>query len=72
VLRWNSRTPRFLSSIATFRLTAAGDSASRRAAVEKPPVSALRTKDSRLASVSKAGLQAKIESETSNSGLILD
>jgi hypothetical protein len=39
-------------SIATLRLTAAGVSDSRRAAVEKPPVSALVTKDSRFASVS--------------------
>jgi hypothetical protein len=44
VLRWKSRTPRFRSSVATLRLTAAGVSDSRRAAVEKPPVSALLTK----------------------------
>src|SRR5688572_7815317 len=54
VLRWNRRTPRLRSSWATLRLTAAGVSASRRAADEKLPVSALRTKDSRLARVSIA------------------
>jgi hypothetical protein len=40
------------SNMATFRLTAAGVSASARAATEKLPALALRTKDSRLASVS--------------------
>ncbi|MNE98694.1 hypothetical protein D3C80_1972500 [compost metagenome] len=52
VERWNRRTPMLRSSIATLRLTAAGVSASKRAAAEKLPVSALRTKDSRLARVS--------------------
>ena len=52
VLRWNSRTPRLRSSVATLRLTAAGVRPSRRAAAEKPPHSALRMNDSRLASVS--------------------
>ncbi|MOA15154.1 hypothetical protein D3C78_1352960 [compost metagenome] len=52
VERWNSRTPRLRSSMATLRLTAAGVRARRRAAAEKLPVSALRTNDSRLARVS--------------------
>jgi hypothetical protein len=42
------------SIYATFRLTAAGVKPSRRAAAEKLPLSALRTKDSRLARVSTA------------------
>jgi hypothetical protein len=42
----------FRSSVATFRLTAAGVSDNRRAAVEKLPDSALLTKDSRFARVS--------------------
>ncbi len=52
VERWNSRTPRLRSSAATLRLTAAGVSAGRRAAAEKLPASALRTKDSRVAKLS--------------------
>jgi hypothetical protein len=40
------------SNVATLRLIAAGVSASARAAAEKLPVLALRTKDSRLAKVS--------------------
>src|SRR6478672_6724937 len=50
--------PRFRSSIATLRLTAAGVSDSRRAAAEKPPNSALLTKDSRFASVSMIHLSS--------------
>ena len=41
-----------IASVATLRLTAAGVRDRRRAAAENPPVSALRTKDSRFASVS--------------------
>lgn len=48
VLRWKSRMPRLASSTATLRLTAAGVTASRRAAAEKLPSSAVLTKDSRL------------------------
>ncbi|MNL60738.1 hypothetical protein D3C87_1845770 [compost metagenome] len=55
VERWNSRTFRLRSSMATFRLTAAGVSANRRAAAEKLPLSALRTNDSKLAKVSIRG-----------------
>ena len=55
VLRWNSRTPRSLSSRATFLPTAAELMPSRRAASEKLPASALRTKLSNPIMVSIAG-----------------
>jgi hypothetical protein len=61
VERWNSRTPRLRSSSATLRLTAAGVNASRRAAAEKLPISALRTNDSRLARVSMSVLKHRLK-----------
>ncbi len=45
VLRWNSRTPTWASRCATFLLTAAADTPRLRAAAEKLPCSAARTKD---------------------------
>src|SRR5712671_7425740 len=63
--------PRLRSSIATFRLTAAGVRASRRAAAEKLELSAVRTHDSRLARVSRGHLQWMLESYSIHSQLIL-
>ncbi|WP_337268182.1 hypothetical protein [Oryzifoliimicrobium ureilyticus] len=57
--------------MATFRLTAAGVNDNRLAAAEKLPCSALRIKDSRLASVSIPPFKAFIENETSYSTLKL-
>jgi hypothetical protein len=57
--------------MATFRLTAAGLSARRRAAAEKLAASAVRTKDSRFARVSRNHLQRVLESPSTLSWLIL-
>jgi len=54
VLCWNSRTPGLASSRATFLLTAAGVRPSRRAAAEKLPVSALRTKSTTSSQAARA------------------